>query len=92
MRCYYVYVLTNKGTNAFYTGVTNDIQRRISEHKQKLVESFTKKYDIIRLVYVEQFSNIYDAISAEKIIKGKSRQYKVDLIVSQNPQWKDLSP
>ncbi len=91
MKYYYVYILTNEATNAFYTGVTNDIQRRISEHKQKLVEGFTKKYDLTRLVYIEQFTDINEAITAEKKIKGKSRAYKTDLIVSQNPEWEDLS-
>ncbi|HLD74186.1 MAG TPA: GIY-YIG nuclease family protein [Bdellovibrionota bacterium] len=92
MRSYYVYILTNKSTNAFYCGVTNNIERRIFEHKEKLIEGFTKKYDLTKLVYAEEFSDINDAINAEKIIKGKSRKYKVDLIMSQNPMWEDLSP
>jgi len=91
MKTYYVYILTNQATNTFYCGVTNDIERRIYEHKNKLVEGFTKKYNLTKLVYVEEFENIVDAIESEKRIKGKSRKYKLDLIVSKNPEWKDLT-
>jgi len=91
MRSYYVYILTNKATNAFYCGITGNIERRIFEHKEKLIEGFTKKYDLTKLVFVEEFNDINEAIAAEKLIKGKSRQFKVDLIMSQNPKWEDLS-
>jgi len=74
-----------------YISVTNDLQRRISEHKQKLVEGFTKQYNCSKLIYYEDFSDINQAIAREKYLKGKSRKFKEDLINNQNPYWKDLS-
>lgn len=91
MKQYFVYILTNKTNKVLYTGVTNDLQRRIYEHKQKLVDGFTSKYNLIKLVYVQEFIDIEDAISAEKKIKGWLRQKKINLIKSVNPEWKDLS-
>ena len=87
----YVYLLTNSRNTVIYTGVTSDLRKRIYEHKHKLIEGFTKKYDLTKLVFVEKFNDINEAIAAEKLIKGKSRQFKVDLIISQNPKWEDLS-
>lgn len=90
MKSYYVYILgNNRGT--IYTGVTNDIYRRIEEHKNKRQKSFTQKYQIDRLLYVEEFSNVHEAIEAEKVIKGWVRKKKLDLIRSMNPKFEDLS-
>ncbi|MBU2009539.1 MAG: GIY-YIG nuclease family protein [Chloroflexi bacterium] len=90
MSQYYVYIMSNR-SKTLYTGVTNDLQRRIYEHRQKLVEGFTKKYNLTRLVYYEMTSDVRSAISREKQIKGWLRSKKVALIESMNPQWKDLS-
>lgn len=73
-----------------YTGVTNNLIRRVYEHKQKLVDGFTKKYNITKLVYYEMFNNIENAISREKQIKGGSRQKKIELINNMNKEWRDL--
>ncbi len=87
---YYVYIMTNKNHTVLYTGITNDIKRRVYEHKQKLVEGFTKRYNVTKLVYFEVFSDAYNAIAREKQIKGGSRQKKIDLINRMNPSWNDL--
>ena len=87
---YYVYRLTNKGDTVFYTGVTNDLIRRIQEHKEKLAEGFTSKYNVTKLVYYEVAGNIESAILREKAIKGGSRRKKVELIMSMNKEWRDL--
>ena len=87
---YYVYILTNKRNNVLYTGVTNDLQRRVYEHREKLGEGFTAKYNVNKLVYYEETESIEAAIKREKQIKGGSRQKKIDLIEGMNPHWKDL--
>ena len=87
---YYVYIMTNR-SKTLYTGVTNDLMRRVYEHKNKLVEGFTKKYNITRLVYFEETSDVQSAIAREKQIKGWLRAKKVALIESKNRGWKDLS-
>jgi putative endonuclease len=87
---YYVYIMANR-SRTLYTGVTNNLQRRVYEHKQKLVEGFTKKYNITRLVYYESTNDINAAIAREKQIKGWLRSKKVSLIESINPDWGDLS-
>jgi putative endonuclease len=87
---YCVYIVTNKNNGVLYTGVTNNLQRRIFEHKQKLVEGFTKKYNVEKLVYYEVFNDIKYAITREKQIKGGSRQKKMDLVNQMNPTWRDL--
>ena len=86
----YVYLLANKHNNVLYTGVTNDLIRRVYEHKNKLVAGFTQKYNVDRLVYFEVCSGIVVAIEREKQIKGWSRKKKQDLINSLNPEWDDL--
>jgi putative endonuclease len=86
----YVYLLANKHNNVLYTGVTNDLIRRVYEHKNKLVTGFTQKYNVDRLVYFEVCSGIVVAIEREKQIKGWSRKKKQDLINSLNPEWDDL--
>ena len=90
MRQYYVYIMTNK-SRTLYTGVTNDLNRRVYEHQQKLVPGFTSKYNITRLVYFEATTEIRAAIAREKQIKGWLRSKKVALIESINPNWEDLS-
>ncbi len=87
---YYIYIMTNKHNTVLYTGVTNNLIRRIYEHKEKLASGFTKRYNINKLVYYEVFQDVYNAISREKQIKSGSRQKKIDLINRLNPDWKDL--
>ena len=87
---YYVYIMTNK-SRTLYTGVTNNLMRRVHEHKNKLVPGFTSKYNIQFLVYYEAGNDINAAIAREKQIKGWLRSKKIALIDSMNPQWKDLS-
>ena len=89
-RRYYVYIMTNR-SRTLYTGVTNDLQRRVSEHKRKLADGFTKRYKITRLVWYEESHDIRAAIANEKRIKGWLRAKKVALIESANPNWVDLS-
>jgi putative endonuclease len=87
---YYVYMMTNARNTVLYTGVTNDLIRRVWEHKQKLVEGFTKKYNIVKLVYYEVSEDIENAILREKQIKAGSRPNKMQLINSMNREWRDL--
>ena len=87
---YYIYILTNKRNNVLYSGVTNDLQRRVYEHRKKLVGGFTTKYNVDKLVYYEETDSIEAAIQREKQIKGGSRQKKIDLIEGMNSQWRDL--
>ena len=88
----YIYLLTNKHNNVLYTGVTNDLIRRVYEHKNKLVTGFTQKYNVDRLVYYEVCSSIIVAIEREKQIKGWSRKKKNNVINDLNPEWNDLYP
>jgi putative endonuclease len=90
MHLYYVYILTNASHNVLYTGVTNDLERRCYEHKQKLVRGFTQKYNVNKLIYFEIFDDIELAISREKQIKGYSRKKKVTLIYQLNKNWDEL--
>lgn len=87
---YYVYILTNKKNGTLYVGVTNNLVRRIFEHKQSLVEGFTKKYKVNRLVYYESTQDINSAIHREKCIKKWRRAWKIELIEKLNPMWDDL--
>jgi putative endonuclease len=87
---YFVYLMANKNNTVIYTGVTNDLKRRVYEHKEKLIDGFTKKYNVSKLVYFESTSDIRSAIQREKQIKAGSRQKKIDLIISINKEWKDL--
>jgi putative endonuclease len=87
---YYLYIMTNRNNTVLYTGVTNNLKRRVYEHKSKLVDGFTKKYRINKLVYYEEFGGIYKAITREKQIKGGSRKKKIDLINNMNSNWHDL--
>ncbi|MBI4333457.1 MAG: GIY-YIG nuclease family protein [Chloroflexi bacterium] len=90
MKQYYVYIATNY-SKTLYTGVTNDLHRRMYEHKNKLVKGFTSKYNITELAFFEECGDINDAIAREKQIKGWLRAKKVALIETQNPTWQDLS-
>jgi putative endonuclease len=82
--------MTNKNNTVLYTGVTNNLRKRVCEHREKLTEGFTKKYNILKLVYYEVFEDVYSAISREKQIKSGSRKKKIELINSINKEWKDL--
>ena len=88
---YYTYIITNSTNKVMYIGVTNDLKRRIYEHKHHLLGGFTKKYHIDKLVYYEQFNDIRIAIAREKELKGWLRKRKDDLVQAKNPQWNDLS-
>ncbi len=87
---YYVYIMTNPHNTVLYTGVTNNLLRRVHEHKEKLADSFTKQYNVTKLVYYEVYDDALTAISREKQIKGGSRKKKMGLIDGMNPTWKDL--
>lgn len=87
---YYVYIISNVNNKVLYIGVTNNLIRRTYEHKNKLVEGFTKKYNLSKLVYFEQTNDIESAIAREKQLKHWSRCKKNNLINSLNPEWKDL--
>jgi putative endonuclease len=87
---YYVYIMANR-SETLYTGVTSNLERRVYEHKHKLVDGFTKKYNLTRLVYYEITDDVRSAIAREKQIKGWLRRTKIVLIESMNPQWRDLS-
>ena len=89
-RKYYVYILTN-GTRTLYVGVTNDIVRLVYEHKHKMVDGFTKKYNLTYLAYYDETSDVMSAIEREKQIKGWRRSKKIELIESVNPSWRDLA-
>ena len=91
MNEYYVYIITNKRNTVLYIGVTNDLKRRMYEHKNKLIEGFSKKYNLNKLVYFEQTNDIYTAINREKQLKKWRREKKEWLINQMNPQWDDLS-
>ena len=87
---YFVYIMTNKYNAVLYTGVTNDLKRRVYEHKHGQGSSFTTRYNVNKLVYYEITEDVCAAIAREKQIKSGSRQRKIDLINSMNPEWKDL--
>ena len=86
----YVYIMANIA-KTMYVGVTTDLERRVWEHKNKTNEGFTKRYDLTRLVYIAEFSDINDAIAWEKSLKGKSRAKKLGLVEEKNPRWNDLA-
>jgi putative endonuclease len=88
---FYVYLLTNWNNKVIYVGVTNDLQRRLYEHKHKLVKGFTEKYNVDKLVYFEQTDDVISALAREKEIKKWRREKKNGLVLSMNPEWKDLS-
>lgn len=87
---YYVYINTNKRHTVLYIGVTNNLQRRQYEHRNKLIAGFTKKYNVDKLVYYKYFTDIKSAIIEEKKLKGWTRKKKINLINKSNPDWKEL--
>jgi putative endonuclease len=87
---YYVYIMTNKYNTVLYTGVTNNLKRRVYEHKQGRGGAFTSRYNVRKLVYYEFTGDVNAAIAREKQIKGGSRQKKTNVVESANPEWKDL--
>jgi len=86
----YVYILASKRNGTLYIGVTNDLIKRIYEHKNSLVRGFTEKYKVHKLVYYEEHSDIYEAIEREKQMKKWNRKWKINLIEEFNPEWEDL--
>ena len=90
MKKYYVYMLTNQTNSTLYIGVTGNLERRMTEHKNGLVEGFTKKYNLKKLVYVEETGTVYDALAREKQLKKWRREKKDALITAANPEWKEL--
>ena len=89
-RQYCVYIMTNKHNTVLYTGVTNDLKKRAWQHREKLVEGFTQRYNVTKLVNYEVCGNVHAAIAHEKQIKAGSRQKKIDLVNSMNCSWRDL--
>lgn len=90
MKTYYVYILASKKNGTLYIGVTNDLIRRVYEHKNNLINGFTKQYNVHYLVYYEETNDVNDAINREKQLKNWHREWKIDLINKFNPDWKDL--
>ncbi|MBI9040709.1 GIY-YIG nuclease family protein [Lutibacter sp.] len=88
---YYVYILSSKIRGTLYVGMTNDLQRRINEHKTRIKKGFTEKYGVHKLVYFETFQFVKDAITREKNIKKWKRDWKIELIEKENKKWLDLS-
>jgi len=89
-RSYYVYILANRA-GVLYVGITNDLERRVAEHRSGVVDGFSRKYNVTRLVYSEDCGEVRDAIAREKQIKGWRRSRKLALIAATNPQWEDLA-
>ena len=90
MKTYFVYILSNKANTVLYVGVTNNLERRVYEHKNKLIDGFTKRYNVDKLVYFETTSDVDEAIKREKALKNLVRRKKEELINSVNPEWVDL--
>lgn len=91
MKHYYVYILTNKKEGVLYVGITNNLERRIYEHKNKKVKGFTEKYNLDKLVFYEDTGDVSFAIQREKQLKKYNRQWKINLIEKDNPNWIDLA-
>ncbi len=89
---YHVYILANQKNGALYIGVTGNLTQRVYQHKQKLVEGFSKKYGVDKLVYYEESGCVYSALTREKQLKKWNRQWKLRLIEEKNPTWQDLYP
>ncbi|HJD60439.1 MAG TPA: GIY-YIG nuclease family protein [Rickettsia endosymbiont of Omalisus fontisbellaquei] len=87
---YWVYILCSNKQGTLYIGITNNIIRRAYEHKQKIIKGFTSKYNITKLVYTEEFTDIKEALTREKNLKKWKRSWKIELIEKTNPEWKDL--
>ena len=91
MRQYYVYIIASKRNGTLYTGVTNNLERRMYEHKNKMIDGFSKKYGVDKLVYFETTGDVNSAIEREKQIKKWNRKWKLRVIEGSNPEWQDLS-
>jgi len=91
MRCYFVYILANRRYGVLYVGLTNDLSRRIFQHRAKAVPGFTKDYGVVRLVYFEEYASITEARAREKSLKRWRRAWKLKLIDDFNPEWRDLA-
>lgn len=91
-RQYYVYILSNDRNTVLYVGVTNDLIRRVYEHRMHLASGFTSRYNVHKLVYFEACEDVLSAITREKQLKGGSRRQKIALIESRNSEWRDLAP
>ena len=88
---YYLYIITNKKNGVLYIGVTNNLERRMLEHKNKLIKGFSSRYNLDKLVYLEAYQYVEDAIKREKNMKKWKREWKINFIVEANPDWGDLS-
>ena len=91
MNTYYVYILASKKRGTLYIGMTNNLAKRLENHKKEVVEGFTKKYHVHRLVYIETTNDVQAALKREKQLKNWKRDWKIELIEKQNPEWEDLS-
>ncbi len=91
MRKYYIYILASKRNGTLYVGVTGNLHQRISTHKQKAIKGFTEKYNVTQLVYYQEFNTFQEAVLAEKRIKAWKREWKLNLIEKDNPNWDDLA-
>ena len=90
MKYYYIYIMASKKNGTLYVGVTNDLKRRVYEHRHDISGGFTKKYQVHNLVYYESTDNVSGAIAREKQLKRWKRQWKIELIIKENPEWRDL--
>ena len=90
MKTFYAYIMASQKYGTLYIGVTNDLTKRIYQHKQNMVKGFTQKYHVHNLVYLEEYSDVNEAISREKNLKKWKRSWKIKLIETKNPEWKDL--
>ena len=91
MANFYVYILSNKPSGVLYIGLTNELERRLDEHKNKILKGFTYKYNIDKLVYFEEFDTYEEAFTQERRLKKWNRDWKIELIEKENPGWDDLS-
>ena len=91
MKAYYVYILASKRNGTLYIGITGNLERRVYEHQQNIIKGFTEKYNVHHLVYYETTSDVQAALQREKQLKKWNRQWKLELIEKENPEWKDLS-
>ena len=90
MKCYYVYILASRKDGALYIGVTSDLIKRVWEHKNTVTKGHTEKYNIKKLIYFEQYEEVEQAIYREKKLKAWKREWKIELIETTNPEWRDL--
>jgi putative endonuclease len=88
--CFYIYILSHKPRGVLYIGITNNLARRIYEHKHGIIEGFSRKYNLVMLVYTKEYKNPNDGIAREKQLKNWHRDWKINLIETVNPNWEDL--